>query len=202
MFPPSRSPLTLTCFLVPALVLTCRAWVLGSPQSAALLSVSFAARAQTAPGIPAAKPGDVATPDAIIDAVYASISGPAGQPRDWARFRSLLIPGARLIPSARRTPGTTTPVVWSAEEYIAAAGPGLERQGFFEREIHRTTEAFGAVLHAFSTYDSKRAPDGEPFARGINSFQLYSDGTRWWIVTIFWDAETSDKPIPAKYLSR
>jgi len=87
-------------------------------------------------------------------------------------------------------------------EYIAAAGPGLERPGFFERETHRPTEAFGAVLHAFSTYDSKHTPDGVPFARGINSFQLYSDGTRWWIVTIFWDAETSDKPIRAKYLSR
>jgi len=72
--------------------------------------------------------------------------------------------------------------------------------GFFEREIHRTTDAFGAVLHAFSTYDSTRTRDAEPFARGINSFQLYSDGTRWWIVTIFWDAETSDQPIPAKYL--
>jgi hypothetical protein len=170
--------------------------------TAALLAASFAAWAQTAPATPAAQRADVTTPDAIIDAVYASISGPAGQPRDWARFRSLLIPGARLIPSARRTPGTTTPVVWSAEEYIAAAGAGLERQGFFEREIHRTTEAFGAVLHAFSTYDSKRTPDGAPFARGINSFQLYTDGTRWWIVTIFWDAETADKPIPAKYLSR
>lgn len=170
--------------------------------AAALLPASVAASAQTAAVAPGARPADVATPDAIIDAVYASISGPAGQPRDWARFRSLLIPGARLIPSARRTPGATTPVVWSAEEYIAAAGPGLERQGFFEREIHRTTDAFGAVLHAFSTYDSKRTPDGQPFARGINSFQLYSDGTRWWIVTIFWDAETADKPIPPKYLSR
>jgi hypothetical protein len=169
---------------------------------AALLPASAPASAQAVAGTPAAKPADVSTPDAIIDAVYASISGAAGQPRDWARFRSLLIPGARLIPSARRIPGATTPVVWSAEEYIAAAGPGLERQGFFEREIHRTTEAFGAVLHAFSTYDSKRTPDGQPFARGINSFQLYSDGARWWIVTIFWDAETADKPIPAKYLSR
>jgi hypothetical protein len=170
--------------------------------AAVLLSASAAASAQAPAATPAAKPADVATPDAIIDAVYASISGPAGQPRDWARFRSLLIPGARLIPSARRTPGTTTPVVWSAEDYIAAAGAGLERQGFFEREIHRTTDAFGAVLHAFSTYDSKRTPDGQPFARGINSFQLYNDGARWWIVTIFWDAETADKPIPAKYLSR
>jgi hypothetical protein len=170
--------------------------------AAAMLSVSAVTRAQTTAATTAAKPADVTTPDAIIGAVYASISGPAGQPRDWARFRSLLIPGARLIPSARRTPGATTPVVWSAEEYIAAAGASLERQGFFEREIHRTTDTFGAVLHAFSTYESKRTQDGLPFARGINSFQLYSDGTRWWIVTIFWDAETPDKPIPAKYLSR
>jgi len=170
--------------------------------TAVLVSMSFVPGSQAAPRTRDAERADVATADAIIDAVYASISGPAGQPRDWARFRSLLIPGARLIPSMRHAPGTTTPVVWSAEEYIATAGPGLERQGFFEREIHRTTDTFGAVLHAFSTYDSKRTPDGQPFARGINSFQLYNDGTRWWIVTIFWDAETPDKPIPAKYLSR
>jgi len=168
----------------------------------ALFSVSVRALAQTAPNAPVARAGDVATPDAIIAAVYESISGPAGQPRDWTRFRSLMIPGARLIPSPRRTPGTTTPVVWSADEYIAAVGPALERQGFFERELHRTTDAFGSVMHAFSTYDSKRTPDGQPFARGINSFQLYGDGARWWIVTIFWDAETADKPIPPQYLSR
>ena len=176
---------------------------------AALLLVPPApALAQTAgasrPAAPAAGNGaDVASPDAIITAVYASISGPAGQPRDWARFRTLLIPGARRIPSMRRTPGATTPVVWNAEEYIAAAGPGLEKNGFYERELHRTTEQFGAVLHAFSTYDSKRTPqDAQPFARGINSFQLYHDGARWWIVTIFWDAETTELKIPAKYLPK
>ena len=172
------------------------------PLALSALLWATAVLAQTAAGPPIAKSADVATADAIISAAYASISGPAGQPRDWSRFRSLMIPGARLIPSARRTPGATTPVVWSVEEYIAAAGPGLERQGFYERELHRTTDAFGAVLHGFSTYDSKRTPDSQPFARGINSFQLYNDGARWWIVTIFWDVETADKPIPAQYLSR
>ena len=103
------------------------------PPALLALFLAAAALAQTAATPPVAKPADVATPDAIIDAVYASISGPAGQPRDWSRFRSLMIPGARLIPSARRTPGATTPVVWSAEEYIAAAGPGLERPGLRTR---------------------------------------------------------------------
>lgn len=174
--------------------------------AALLLAASITVWGQTAPAAarptPAPRPADVASPDAIIKALYESISGPAGQPRDWDRFRSLLIPVARLIPSMRRTPGTTTPVVWSAEDYIAGAGPGLEKSGFFERELYRTTETFGAVQHAFSTYDSKRTPDGQPFARGINSFQLYNDGTRWWVVTIFWDAETADKPIPSKYLPK
>jgi hypothetical protein len=160
-------------------------------------------QAAAAGGGLAARPADVSSPDAIIAAVYEAISGPAGQKRDWDRFRPLFIPGARLIPSMRRAEGATTPVVWSPEEYIATAGGGLEKNGFFERELHRETEAYGAVLHAFSTYDSKRTPqDAQPFARGINSFQLYHDGTRWWIVTIYWDAETAQKPIPSKYLGR
>jgi hypothetical protein len=36
--------------------------------------------------------------------------------------------------------------------------------------------------------------------RGINSFQLMNDGSRWWVVTIFWEAERPDNPIPARYL--
>jgi len=62
---------------------------------------------------------------------------------------------------------------------------------------------FGNVVHAFSTYESRRAQaDAQPFARGINSIQLYHDGTRWWVMTLMWDSERPDNPIPAKYLKR
>ena len=62
-------------------------------------------------------------------------------------------------------------------------------------------EKFGHIAHIFSTYESRRkADDPAPFARGINSFQLMNDGKRWWIVTIFWEAEGPDNPIPAEYL--
>ena len=44
---------------------------------------------------------DVGSIDAIIAAAYDVISGPAGKRRDWDRMRSLLTPGARLIPTAR-----------------------------------------------------------------------------------------------------
>jgi hypothetical protein len=91
--------------------------------------------------------------------------------------------------------------VMTVEEFIATNGPYFERNGFFETETHRVTERYGNVLHAFSTYDSRHtAEDAEPFARGINSIQLFHDGTRWWVVTVFWDAERPGNPIPAEYL--
>lgn len=150
-----------------------------------------------------ADPKDVATVEAIIAAVYDVISGPAGRKRDWDRMRSLFIDGARLIPAVKRSTGEVTPRVMTVEDFIDVSGPALENNGFFEKEIARKTEAFGSIVHVFSTYASRRnANDARPFARGINSFQLMNDRKRWWIVTIFWQAETPDNPIPTKYLPR
>ena len=62
-------------------------------------------------------------------------------------------------------------------------------------------ERYGNIVQAFSTpTESCHDAAGEPFARGINSFQLFFDGTRWWVVTIFWQAETADTPIPKEFL--
>jgi len=53
----------------------------------------------------------------------------------------------------------------------------------------------------FSTYESKRTlKDEKPFMRGINSIQLWYDGKRWWVITILWQSESEDTPIPAKYI--
>jgi hypothetical protein len=152
---------------------------------------------------PPADPKDVASVDAIITALYDVISGPAGQKRNWDRMRSLFIPGARLIPTGVRPDSSVGHRVLDVEDYINGSGAALERNGFFEREIGRTTETFGNITHAFSAYDSKRtAQDEKPFSRGINSIQLLNDGKRWWVVTIFWDSERANNPIPAKYLKK
>jgi len=157
---------------------------------------------------PAANPADVATLDAIITEVYAVISGPAGQKRDWGRFRSLFLPGARLVPTRPCTTGGNSASVWTPAEYAARAGANLEKNGFFEREIARHADTYGDIAQVFTTYESRHlATDPQPFARGINSMQFFNDGTRWWVVTIFWDAEhkpTPDgpatNPIPPQYL--
>ncbi len=145
---------------------------------------------------------DVASVDAILTAVYDVISGPAGEARDWDRFRALHIDGARLIPTFRnRETGNTEHRVWTVEEYIERAGAQLEARGFFEQEIGRRTERYGNIVHAFSSYESRfKADDPDPFMRGINSFQLLYQGGRWWVVTIFWQPEYPDLPIPDAYI--
>ncbi len=169
---------------------------------ASLLILAHTASGQdTDAPVPPADPADVATPDAIIGALYDVISGPAGAARNWDRMRSLFVPGARLIPTGVRPDGTRAHRVMTVDDYIRTSGPVLERDGFFETESHRVTEQFGNILHAFSTYESRRnADDPEPFVRGINSIQLFHDGTRWWVVTVFWDSERPDNPIPGNYL--
>lgn len=150
-----------------------------------------------------ARVSDVATIDSIISVLYGTISGGAGVKRDWNRFLSLFAPGARLIPTARRSDSSQVMRSMTPEEYATTIGPQLEQGGFFEREIGRETAQFGAIAHVFSAYDSKRlVTDAQPFARGINSIQLLHGGKRWYVVTIFWDSERPDNQIPGKYLKR
>jgi hypothetical protein len=166
-------------------------------QTKAPLPTSIAAH----PDWPKANPADVQSVDAILAALYDVISGPAGQPRNWNRFRSLFIEDARLIPTRRSKTGPGADVaLYTPEQYQEVAGDRLMKEGFFEQGIHNTTESFGDIVHIFSTYESRHTKDGAPFQRGINSIQLLKDGNRYWVVTILWDGESPANPIPAKYL--
>jgi hypothetical protein len=168
----------------------------------AFLGLSAPVVAQEGSPIFQADPSDVESVDAIVAAVYDVISGPAGEARDWDRWRSLFLPEARLVSVGMNQDGQLSRRVMTPEDYVGLAGESLQRNGFFETEIGRTQDEFGPVVQRFSAYESKRAAaDPEPFARGINSFQLLNDGSRWWVLTILWTSERPDLPIPERYLT-
>ncbi|HEY2394185.1 MAG TPA: hypothetical protein VGK22_23645 [Candidatus Angelobacter sp.] len=146
-----------------------------------------------------AKPGDVDTVEHILAATYDVISGPAG-PRDWDRFRSLFCPGARLIPTHRDEKGVVTAHALTPDEYSVRGQAFFSKEGFFENSVSNKIEHWDNIAHVFSTYESHHAKGDKPFARGINSFQLLNDGTRWWVVTIYWEQEDAAHPLPEKYL--
>jgi hypothetical protein len=147
----------------------------------------------------APRPEDVSSVDGIVRAFYDVISGPAGQARQWARDRTLYVPGARLVALSVRG-GKPHAEVRDHQSFVDASNDSLVRGGFFEREIHRVTRSFGNLTHVFSTYEWSTSPGGPVGGRGVNSIEFYNDGTRWWIVAAVWDEERPDNPIPKELL--
>lgn len=158
--------------------------------------------AEPGAALPAADSLDVASPQAIVAAVYEVISGPAGQPRDWDRFRSLFLPGARLIYAQTTQSGEERLHPMTVEDFVRIVTPVYASGGgFWERDIGQRVERFGNVAHVFTAYETRRAgPDAPVVARGINSVQLVRHQGRWWVANVAWDAERPGNPIPAEYL--
>lgn len=188
---------------VAALAFLVGGWAAGRPPATApAMPPGHPPIAAEPPARPAAAiPPGVDTVGGIVAAYYDTISGPAGQERDWDRFRSLFMTDARLV--TVRTAGARARVITlTPEDFIRGNRTYFEKGGYFEREIHHQVDRFGFVAHVFSTYESRRRLDEErPYSRGINSMQLINDGERWWIATIMWDYERPEEnPIPPVYL--
>jgi hypothetical protein len=143
--------------------------------------------------VPAPRPDDVNSLDSILKAIYDVISGPAGD-RDWNRFRSLFVPEARLTSATRKDGGPVR--VLDVEGYARGAGGYFKAHAFYEGAISNRIQKFGNIAQVFSSYASRTAPNEKPFARGVNSIQLFNDGTRWWVLSILWDEESPANPLP------
>ena len=138
----------------------------------------------------------------MIRAAYAAISGPAGAPRDWATDRLLHHPGARLMPTRPASGGGSTIEVFDIEGYIASRTPYFASTDFHEVEIARQEFRFGNIASVLSSYESRHTPDGPPFGRGVNCFQFWWDGTRWWVMSILWDNEREAVFLPPELEKR
>jgi hypothetical protein len=166
-----------------------------SPQAPMFSAADLAAK------VPVPKPDDVKSMDAILRAIYDVISGPAGD-RDWSRFRSLFLPQARFTQAAKAPDGATVVFSWSVDEFVRDAGQVFAKEPFYEKAIVNQPDTYGNVAQVFSSYESRHSPGEKPFERGINTIQLLNDGKRWWVVSILWDSERSDNPLPARLAAK
>lgn len=139
--------------------------------------------------------------DTTLNTLYNVISGERGEERNWKQFKYLFKEDAKLIPSYKDEDDVYQVRYLSPKDYIKSSGKWLVEHGFFEKEIHRDVDVFGNIAQVYSTYESFYSEsDEKPFMRGINSIQLLNDGTRWWIINIYWTQETPENPIPLNYL--
>jgi hypothetical protein len=142
---------------------------------------------------------DVQSIDAIGKAYYEIVSGPIGQERNFDRLRNLFHPEAKLTYS-----------YWSVEENAFQLMPMdiegyivkldyLDKKGFYEEELYVSTESYGSITQSISTYKFWME-DETAEGRGLTSYQYFHDGTRYWILSMFWQMESDEYPIPEEFL--
>lgn len=128
--------------------------------------------------------------ETLIPAIYACISGAAGAPRDWERFRFLHRPEALSLRTVVHDDGRIEAQVFTNDTYIENVAPFFAANDFHEIETAQRIERFGQVAHVWSRYEARTSPDSpHVIKRGANSIQLFHDGTRWWVVSTIWDNE-------------
>ena len=127
---------------------------------------------------------------AVVDEMYAMISGPAG-PRDWSRQANCFLPDARQVRTWVDEQGRPRRLVMGLDEYAANTTPFFAANAFYEVETDRRIDLFGNMAHVWSRYEARTSPDdADVERRGINSIQLFRDPDKGWrIIHMIWDNE-------------
>jgi hypothetical protein len=171
-----------------------RAYRLGTLVTWSVLVVVALPRVAAGQG-PAADPADVSSIEGIVHAYYDVINGPPGAPRQWRRDSTLYMPGATFVALGERD-GKVRARILTPEEYRRSTNDSFVGEGLFECEIGSRIERFGNVAQVRSVYQIRHALDGPVIGSGVNYFQLFWDGTRWWIAGMVWDDARANNPIP------
>jgi len=136
--------------------------------------------------------------ETIMPALYQTVSGKAGSDKNWALLKNLFAEAAIVTPVFHTESGEMTAKISSVDEFIALNKTIFKDQDFYETEVNRKTFTFGHMVNILSHYQSRDALGAEPYAQGINSFQLLNDGRRWCVVSVTWDSHAKEHPITGK----
>jgi hypothetical protein len=127
---------------------------------------------------------------AVIDEIYAMISGPAGD-RDWSRQANCFLPEARQVRTFIDEDGRPAMLSMGLEDYARNVAPFFAANAFYEVETSRRIDRFGNMAHVWSAYETRASPDdATPERSGINSIQLFNHPDLGWrIIHMIWDNE-------------
>ena len=124
----------------------------------------------------------------VVQALYATISGKAGELRDWALHDSLFAPGAHSYVLHAAADGSREAEVLTQAQYRTTRQPFFDSNDFYEVEVGHHSYVRGNSALVFSEYESRSTPDGPAFDRGINTIMLLRLRGDWNIASISWEA--------------
>lgn len=141
--------------------------------------------------------------DTLVVALYDVISGPKGQKRDWKRFESLFMEGAKLQAMTLGRDGKRRFVSMAPADYVKRSGQWAEGNGLYEKETHRNQVLYGHIAHLFSSYELRvGSADKKADMTGINSIQCCQVDGKWRILSLLWEDSQSAGPIPDRFRAK
>jgi hypothetical protein len=128
---------------------------------------------------------------AVIQAIYAAISGPAGE-RDWPAHKKHFAPGARSF-VLHRGEQSDELKSYTQDEYTQSRDAFFRTHDFWEMETRCALRVEGPLAVASSSYDSFWDLAEPPFESGLNTILLVKLQGEWKIASIMWEARTAAK---------
>lgn len=101
-----------------------------------------------------------------------------------------MLPEARLSPITKAADGSFAPHLLTVDGWIEV----VAKRGstpFYERQVKVDKQQYGHVAHLWCAYELRNTPDGQATLSGVNSIQAVNDGTRWRVLSILWEPETT-----------
>ena len=142
---------------------------------------------------------DHAAVQAAIDDLYAVISGPVGEPRDFDAMRDMFLPGAVMGAVSAGPDGEGRATTFDVEGYIERSGAWLVENGFTEAETRNEIEIWGEIAYVRTAYEGVTAINGETVVTGVNFVTLFKHEGEWKIASILWRQQTDDIPVEAAF---
>jgi hypothetical protein len=126
---------------------------------------------------------DWKSPEAIIGAMYQTISADPGEQRNWERFRELFFDKAEMLIGMQSSQFSGI-IASDIETIITQTDSAYGKTGFHEIEIAQDIVKYGGMANVYSSFEIKlKTTDDKPLMKGLNHFQLLFDGDRWWIIS-------------------
>ncbi len=127
----------------------------------------------------------------VIRQLYEALNWNDTKAPAWDAFKSCFHETARLYPSARPLDALS---VDSFVDRMDAQRKNGNLAVFSEAMLGEDVLVFGNIAVAFSAYETTM--NGGDRSRGLNAFHLARDGEAWKVLSLAWDNETADQPLP------
>lgn len=144
------------------------------------------------------------TVDGIIAEFYACLDVQKGGQLDSVRLTNLFWPGAQLDGVYKMRKDTTRygNLRIDIPQYLKIIKEVCATHRFKEWETGRKTISYGHLLTVYSAYELIDVDEKNDTVRlrGVNTFQLFNDGKRWWITYCSYEEESTAGKTPMEFL--